>query len=91
MSAGVVGSGLTALVRGSVVSSEPVRKAVRRVNYSWITVLAALGLCVIGIYSIVVGETRGSSAIAPEAAKQAVFLVIGLIASVVIAAPHYRF
>lgn len=93
MSAGAMntGSGLSALVRGSVVSSEPIRKAIRLVNYSWITVLASVALSVIGIYSIDVGENLGSSAIAAEAAKQGVFLIIGLIACVMVAAPHYRF
>ena len=91
MSAGAAPSGLGALVRGSVVTSEPVRKAIRLVNYSWITVLASLALSLIGIYSIDVGENLGSDAVAAEAAKQAVFLVIGLIACVVVAAPHYRF
>jgi len=80
-----------AMVRGSVATSEPVRKAVRLVNFSWITVLSSLALSLIGVYCIDVGENLGGASMAPEAAKQAVFLVLGLIACVTVALPHYRF
>lgn len=84
-------SAVGAMVRGSVATSEPVWKAVRLVNFSWITVLASLALSLIGIYAIDVGENLGGHALAAEAAKQGVFLIVGLLSCVIVAAPHYRF
>jgi cell division protein FtsW (lipid II flippase) len=91
---GVLGSVLGPLVRGSVATSEPVWKAVRLVNFSWLTVLASLGLSLLGIYAIDLGQNLdgGSlSAISADAAKQAVFLLVGLLACLIVALPHYRF
>lgn len=89
---GVLGS----LVRGSVATSEPARKAVRLVNFSWLTVLASLALSVLGVYAIDVGQNVSGGAAAgwapsAEAAKQCVFLVVGMLACVMVALPHYRF
>ena len=85
---GVVGS----LLRGSVATSEPARKAVRLVNFSWLTVLAALGLSVLGIYTIDLGQNPDPTGeLSAVAARQAVFLVIGMIACVTVALPHYRY
>lgn len=80
-----------ALVRGSVATSEPFWKAVRLVNFSWLTVLASIGLSLAGIYTIDVGENLGGTEMAAEASKQAVFMLVGMVACVVVASPHYRF
>jgi rod shape determining protein RodA len=80
-----------ALFRGSVATSEPFWKAVRLVNFSWLTVLASIGLSLAGIYTIDVGENLGGTEMAAEASKQAVFMLVGMVACVVVASPHYRF
>ncbi|MCC5821798.1 MAG: FtsW/RodA/SpoVE family cell cycle protein [Phycisphaerales bacterium] len=90
--AGMFREGLTAIVRGSLSTGEPLWKAVRIVNFSWLTVLAALALSVLGIYAIDVGQSpEPTGEISAVAARQAVFLVIGLIACVTVALPHYRY
>lgn len=100
-SAGLFRSGITAMVRGSVVTGEPVLKAVRLVNFSWLTVISALALSIVGIYAIDLGKNPVASGtpvsvsdglqLSGEATKQAVFLVVGLLACVIVAIPHYRF
>ena len=91
-------SSLGAMVRGSVATSEPVRKAVRVVNFSWLTVLSALAQSILGVYAIDVGQNPAGRTggimqgeISAEAAKQGVFLVVGMLACVIVALPHYRF
>lgn len=79
------------LVRGSMATGEPVWKAVRLVNFSWFTVLASVGLSLLGVYAIDVGENVEGAGLAADAAKQAVFVLVGVLACVVVALPHYRF
>lgn len=89
--AGVFGSMFGPLVRGSVASTEPVRKAVRLVNFSWLTVAASLVLSLVGVYAIDLGQNLSGNDVSAEAAKQGVFLVVGLMACLIVALPHYRF
>jgi rod shape determining protein RodA len=74
-------------------TSQRVGKALRLTNYAWITVLAALGLSLIGIYCIDVAQSVSAlSGAAPGgyAAKQLAFLAIGMLAAACVAAPPYR-
>jgi cell division protein FtsW (lipid II flippase) len=67
--------------------------ALRFVNAAWLTVGASLGLSLLGVYSIDVAESlRAGQAggLDPIAARQLVFLIVGMLAAVVIALPHYR-
>jgi cell division protein FtsW (lipid II flippase) len=94
--AGLARGVVASLLRGSAATSEPARKAVRLVNFSWLTVLASLGLSVLGIYAIDVGQNVSGGPgsgwdVSAEAAKQSVFLVVGLLACLSVALPHYRF
>jgi cell division protein FtsW (lipid II flippase) len=90
---GVVSSLFGPVVKGSVTTSEPVRKAIRLVNFSWLTVIASLGLSLLGIYAIDIGENLDGLAggLSAEASKQMAFLIVGLLACVIVALPHYRF
>ncbi len=86
-------SRLVRLIRGGGRSNEPITKAIRVVNYGWITIFASLMLTLIGIYAIDLGINPDASMdqfLRSIAFKQLVFLVIGLIACVVIALPHYK-
>lgn len=82
------------LIRGGGRSNEPITKAIRVINYGWITVIASLLLTLIGIYAIDIGlSTQGADGEivrSSTAIKQMVFLVIGLVACGVIALPHYK-
>ncbi len=86
-------SRLVRLIRGGGRSNEPITKAIKVVNYGWITIFASLMLTLIGIYAIDLGINPDASMdqfLRSIAFKQLVFLVIGLIACVVIALPHYK-
>lgn len=81
------------LIRGGGRGTEPVYKSIRMVNFSWVSVVAAALITMIGVYSIdVSGQLRSSGELelAAVAAKQVVFMIIGMLACVVIALPHYR-
>lgn len=99
MSVSPVRSAAASLLRGSVATSEPARKAVRLVNFSWLTVLASLALSLLGIYAIDLGQNLAGPGAGPgagpeisaDAAKQIVFLLVGLLACLSVALPHYRF
>ena len=75
-------------VRGTSVRV-PVRGTLRITNWAWVTVLASLGLCLLGVHAIDVAEGTGVG-LAPSAWKQVVFMILGLLAAVVIVLPHYR-
>lgn len=62
-------------------------------NPAWLCVIAALALSLLGVYAINLAESARplvEGALAAVAWKQVVFLVIGLIAAVLTALPHYR-
>jgi len=57
---------------------------------AWLTLVASLGLVGLGIYCINLTAGVGAEGVSPHAVRQAVFVVIGLIAAGIAAAPHYR-
>jgi cell division protein FtsW (lipid II flippase) len=61
-------------------------------NFAWLSVGAALALSLLGVYGIDVAlEAEGGGlGVGPVAAKQLVFLGIGLMAAGLVALPHYR-
>ncbi|MBZ0173360.1 MAG: FtsW/RodA/SpoVE family cell cycle protein, partial [Phycisphaerales bacterium] len=62
-------------------------------NPAWLCVVAALALSLLGVYAIDLAETASplvEGQLAAVAWKQVVFIVIGLIAAVLTALPHYR-
>lgn len=61
-------------------------------NFAWLSVGAALALSLIGVYSIDVAQEAeaGGLGLGPVAARQLIFLGIGLMAAGVIALPHYK-
>ncbi|MFT5424066.1 MAG: cell division protein FtsW (lipid II flippase) [Phycisphaerales bacterium] len=61
------------------------------INFAWLTVLASVGLSLVGVYAIDVAEQPiAQAAMAPTAAKQLAFLFIGVLAAGMIALPHVR-
>lgn len=68
--------------------------ALLRVGPAWLTVIASLSLCAIGIHCIDIGASPTPSAIThlgPLATRQVVFMGAGLLAAVAVCVPHYRF
>lgn len=82
---------LESLVRGSYGGTGTVRQSISIINSAWVTVIASLGLSLIGLYAIDLAE-----AATPERSpsgttiRQGVFLFIGVGAAMVVAVPHYR-
>ena len=81
-------------IRGGGWGDHSIFDAVKVMNAAWLTLIASLALTLIGIYSIDIAEgsvrEAGSNPMAAEALKQMVFLIVGLMACVVIALPHYK-
>ncbi|MDF1869262.1 MAG: FtsW/RodA/SpoVE family cell cycle protein [Phycisphaerales bacterium] len=81
-------------IRGGGWGDHSIFDAVKVMNAAWLTLIASLALTLIGIYSIDVAEgsvrESGTNPMAAEALKQLVFLIVGLMACVVIALPHYK-
>jgi len=82
------------LIRGDGWSGHSVLGSVRVINAAWLTLIASLALTVLGVYAIDLAEATRSGtpdgSLSLIAIKQSVFLVVGMVASVVIALPHYR-
>jgi rod shape determining protein RodA len=84
---------LVRLIRGGGRSNEPISKAVKVLNYGWITVGASLMLSLVGVYAIDLGVNPERSMglfVHSIAFKQLVFMLMGLVAGLVIALPHYK-
>ncbi len=82
------------MIRGGGWGGDPVYKSMRMINFSWLSVVAALLITIMGIYSIDVSEHMRSAedaGLAAVASKQFVFLIIGMLACVMVALPHYKF
>lgn len=60
------------------------------VNPAWVCVISALLLSLLGIYTINLATPSLGDGLAAVAWKQVVFLVIGMIAAVLVALPHYK-
>ncbi|MCL4742322.1 MAG: FtsW/RodA/SpoVE family cell cycle protein [Phycisphaerales bacterium] len=84
---------LLTLIKGSRAPHRTIRSTLTLANAAWLSVIAALGLSLLGIYAIdLVGRPTAGGAfdLAPLAWKQVVFLILGLLAAVIVALPHYR-
>lgn len=82
-----------ALVSGSESPRRSVIGSLAFVNPAWLCVVASLGLALLGIHAIDVAQNLEPSSradIATEAARQTVFLIVGLLAAVIVALPHYK-
>ncbi len=95
MSARAGRSGLLGrMIRGpSAGERGDVRSSLRLINASWLTVIASVGLSLVGVYAIDIAETLhpvSAGDLAPTAWKQVVFAIIGMLAATLIALPHYR-
>jgi cell division protein FtsW (lipid II flippase) len=80
------------LIHGTRVK-RPASAGLNLVNPAWLCVVSALVLSLLGVYAIDLAESARPLAegqLAAVAWKQVVFLVIGLLAAVVTALPHYR-
>ncbi len=86
----MLGGLLSTLVRGTQASSLTLRRSLRLANPAWLSVLAALGLSALGVYGIDLAKNLEGEGLHSLAQRQAVFVVIGLTAGLVIASPHYR-
>lgn len=81
------------MMTGSRSTSRTVRSRIRWIHPAWLCVIAALGLSLLGVYSIDVASTTTSHSLTeltPQAWKQVVFLVVGLLAGTVAVLPHLR-
>ncbi|MGV6813852.1 MAG: FtsW/RodA/SpoVE family cell cycle protein [Phycisphaerales bacterium] len=94
MSTASMPSRFVRLIRGGGRSNEPISKAIKVLNYGWITVIASLLLTLLGVYAIDIGLSRpgetGAMVLSSTAIKQMIFMAVGMIACVVIALPHYK-
>lgn len=79
------GGGLGAMVRWAA-------SIAREIGPAWLTVLASLGLSLLGVVSIDVADALkgGEAAMGVAALKQAASLGVGIGGAVLIALPHYR-
>jgi len=82
------------LIRGGGWGGQSLLSSVRVMNAAWLTLVASLALTLIGVYAIDLAEGLRAGTPGGEmtgiARKQAVFLGVGVLASVVVALPHYR-
>ncbi len=85
---------LRALILPPSHSRDPRRAGLRYVNFAWCCVIAGLGLSLMGLDAIDIGERLAPIAgdpIGPIQHKQTIFLIVGMIAAAFIALPSYRF
>ncbi len=69
-----------------------VRAKMALVHSGWFVVLSSVALCAIGVYCIHIAHalTPTPGSLSPEAGKQVMFVVLGLVAGAACAVPHYR-
>jgi len=60
-------------------------------NPAWLTLLATLGLCAIGIHCIDLTGGVDAEGVSPLAKRQIAFMFFGLLGAAVVAVPHYKF
>jgi cell division protein FtsW (lipid II flippase) len=81
------------LIKGSSSQVRTVRSTIKLAHAGWAVLAAAAALSVIGVYAIDVSTNRNPSGLFDLSAlawKQIVFLIVGLLAAVMIALPHYK-
>lgn len=75
-------------------ATDPRRAGLRYVNFAWLCVLAGVGLSLMGLDAIDIGERLAPTSgdpIGPIQQKQTIFLAVGLVAAGIIALPSYRY
>ncbi len=82
---------IESIIRGGYGGSGNLRKNLSVVHWGWVTLVASLGLSLIGLYAIDIAEAvtidRSPSG---TTIRQAVFLGVGVSAAMFIAVPHFR-
>lgn len=81
------------LIKGSSVPGRSVLSTIRLVHAGWVVLLTALALSLVGIYAIDLATNLSPAQpldLSAQAWKQIVFLILGLLAAVVVALPHYK-
>jgi cell division protein FtsW (lipid II flippase) len=63
---------------------------IRLSNPAWLTVFASLALTAIGAYCIQISSSLTADGLAPNALRQAVFAVVGVVVAAIVALPHTR-
>lgn len=83
---------LTTLIRGTARTRQSVWASLRLVTPAWICVGCALALSLIGVVAIDLASAATPHAgLTPLAARQGVFVLVGVGSALVIALPHWRY
>lgn len=75
-------------------ATDPRRAGLRYFNFAWLCVLAGVGLSLMGLDAIDIGERLAPASgdpIGPIQQKQTIFLMVGLVGAGIIALPSYRY
>ncbi len=82
---------IESIIRGGYGGTGSLRKNLSIIHWGWVTLLASLGLSLIGLYAIDIAEAvtidRSPSG---TTIRQAIFLGVGISAAIFIAVPHFR-
>lgn len=84
---------LAFLVRGTHGGVGPLRTMIAVTNAGWLSVIAALGLCLAGVLAIDLSqnpEPAGTLDLASHAIKQGIYIAVGIGAALIILIPHHR-
>ncbi|MEO0482496.1 MAG: FtsW/RodA/SpoVE family cell cycle protein [Planctomycetota bacterium] len=76
--------------RGSIAASAKPIDPPKPTNVATLSVIAALGLCLIGVYAIDLGESAAPSSLSRTATRQCVYIAVGLIAAIAVVIPSPR-
>ena len=82
---------IESIIRGGYGGTGSLRKNLSIIHWGWVTLLASLGLSLIGLYAIDIAEAvtidRSPSG---TTIRQAIFLGVGISAAIFITVPHFR-
>lgn len=67
-----------------------VRPRVAIIHAGWVVLLATVALCAVGVGCIDMASALRPDGLAPDARKQIMFIVLGLVVAAGVALPHYR-
>lgn len=84
---------LIAIIKGTDSPARSLRSTVRFAHAGWLCLVVALALSLVGIYAIDLASNPGSRGLLDLSAlawKQVVFLIIGALAALLVALPHYK-